>query len=280
MSSRHPYDRQARSYDETRAASPSVLRPLLEALAGAPGPELLDVGGGTGNYALALRDHGFRPRVLDLDTGMLSRAATKGLATARADATALPCEDASADAVTLVSMLHHVPEWPRALAEAQRVLRPDGRLAVMLWAREHIEQVAWLVEFFPSSRGWMLAQHPALDELLGQLPGGRAIPLFFTDVEDGSIGALQRRPELLLDPQVRRQTSFFERVGDTAPEELATGLARLEVDLAAGRQPDQERDPARARIGDATVLTWAKPGREPVSAAGPTRWPAPDPSSP
>lgn len=259
MSTRHAYDRQALTYDETRSTSPSVLRPLLEALAGAPGPELLDVGGGTGNYALALRDHGFRPRVLDLDEGMLARAAAKGLPAERADATALPVADASADAVTLVSMLHHVPEWQRALAEARRVLRPGGRLAVMGWAREHIEEVGWIMEYFPSMSRWMTEQHPALDELLAELPGGRAIPLFFTDIEDGSLGALQRRPELLLDPVFRRQTSYFERLADAAPDELAAGLARLEADLAAGRRPHEERAAARERIGDAAVLAWTKP---------------------
>ena len=37
MSLLRDYSNQARTYDETRAASPSVLGPLREALAGAPG---------------------------------------------------------------------------------------------------------------------------------------------------------------------------------------------------------------------------------------------------
>lgn len=39
-------------------------------------------------------------------------------------------EDASFDALYLNSVLHWVPEQPRALAEALRVLRPGGRIAV------------------------------------------------------------------------------------------------------------------------------------------------------
>jgi hypothetical protein len=42
------YSKQARAYDTTRGASPSVLAPLRDALAGAPGTALLDIGGGTG----------------------------------------------------------------------------------------------------------------------------------------------------------------------------------------------------------------------------------------
>jgi ubiquinone/menaquinone biosynthesis C-methylase UbiE len=80
------YSRQARTYDETRAASPSVLGPLREALDGAPGPRLVDVGGGTGNYSLALREEGWQPLVVDRQPEMLARAAAKGLETLQVDA--------------------------------------------------------------------------------------------------------------------------------------------------------------------------------------------------
>ena len=83
MSLLRDYSRQARTYDETRAASPSVLGPLREALAGAPGRRLADIGGGTGNYSRALRDEGWDPVVVDREPAMLARAAAKGLETRR-----------------------------------------------------------------------------------------------------------------------------------------------------------------------------------------------------
>lgn len=259
MSTRHEYSRQARTYDTTRAASPSVLAPLLEALRGAPGPRLLDVGGGTGNYAQALREHGFQPTVLDLNEAMLAHARAKDLPAVTGDATALPFADASWDAVMLVSMLHHVPDWEAALRESARVLVPGGRLAVMGWAREHLEQVTWVNRYFPSTRRWMVEQHISLAEALSVLPGARFIPFEFTDAVDASVGALQRFPELLLDPEIHRQTSYFERLADIAPEELAAGLERLRADLAAGVEPDASVSAARARLGDACVLGWTKP---------------------
>ncbi len=126
MTTRHVYDRQAKTYDTTRGASPSVLRPLREALEGAPGRALLDIGGGTGNYARALHEEGWDPLVIDLNAAMLARAEAKGLRTLQADAAALPMPDESTDAAMLISMLHHVPGWSAALQEAQRVLRPGG----------------------------------------------------------------------------------------------------------------------------------------------------------
>jgi 2-polyprenyl-3-methyl-5-hydroxy-6-metoxy-1,4-benzoquinol methylase len=61
-----------------------VLAPLREALAGAPGPALLDVGGGTGNYAQALAAEGWQPLVLDRSPQMLAHAEAPGPRAARA----------------------------------------------------------------------------------------------------------------------------------------------------------------------------------------------------
>jgi demethylmenaquinone methyltransferase/2-methoxy-6-polyprenyl-1,4-benzoquinol methylase len=231
-------------------------------LAGAPGPRLLDVGGGTGNYAAALRQAGWEPTVVDVSERMLAHAAGKGLPTVVGDAAALPFRAESFDAVMLVSMIHHVGEQAAALTEARRVLVPGGRLALMGWTREHIEQVTWVSRYFPSMGPAIGAFHEPLNFYLRALPGARVIPVVFTDCVDLSLAALQRWPELILRAELRAQTSYFERLGDTWPDELETGVARLRDDLAAGRNPDEEpavRE-ARSRLGDACVLAWAKPG--------------------
>jgi ubiquinone/menaquinone biosynthesis C-methylase UbiE len=242
------YSRQAQTYDETRAASPSVLGPLREALAGAPGRRLADVGGGTGNYARALRDEGWDPVVVDREPAMLARAAAKGLRTLEGDAQRLPLADASMDAVMLVSMLHHVEDPAGALAEARRVLRPGGRLALMVFTREDNERL-WYTDYFPSTREWMVVSHPPLAELLEQLPGARRIEATFRDLEDASLAALAAFPECVVDPRWHRQTSYFERLERYHPGELRAGLARLRDDVAAGRAP--------RTVGVASMLAYA-----------------------
>lgn len=244
------YSKQARAYDTTRGASPSVLAPLREALAGAAGPALLDVGGGTGNYAAALAGEGWQPVVLDRSREMLAQAAAKRLETVRGDATELPFAEHSFDAVMLVSMLHHVGDRRRALAEARRVLRPGGRLAVMLFTREDFAADASM-KYFPVSRTWMEETHPPLSEVLEELPGARRIALLYEDAVDGSLAALMAQPELLLDPARRAQTSFFERMQRDHPDELQAGLQRLESDLRAGRAP--------RNAGGASMVAWTKP---------------------
>jgi ubiquinone/menaquinone biosynthesis C-methylase UbiE len=244
------YSRQALAYDSTRAASPSVLAPLRLALAGAPGSRLADIGGGTGNYALALAEEGWKPVVADRSAAMLERAADKGLDTVCADAGRLPFADESFDAAMLVSMLHHVDEPELALAEARRVLRPDGRLAVMLFTREDIAD-AWCLEYFPSSRVWMDETHMPLAQLLAEIPNARHIPVVYSDLQDGSMAAMLGHPELVLDPERRAHTSYFERMQRDHPRELREGLARLECELVAGTAP--------RRAGRASVVAWVKP---------------------
>ena len=259
MTTRHVYDRQAETYDSTRGASPSVLRPLREALEGAPGRELVDIGGGTGNYARALREQDWDPIVVDLNSAMLARAQAKGLRTLQADAAALPVADESADAAMLVAMLHHVPRWRAAVSEARRVLRRGGRLALMGWTREHMERVTWVRDYFPSMNDWLALDHPTLAELETELPAARTLRVDFEDLNDASLSALQRQPGLLLDPHRRRQTSYFEKLEQRFPTELHAGLARLRADLDAGENPDARVAAARTAFGDAIVLAWVKP---------------------
>lgn len=249
MSLLDDYSNQARTYDETRAASPSLLGPLREALEGAPGRRLVDIGGGTGNYSRALRDEGWEPLVVDREPEMLARAAAKGLETLQADAQRLPLPDACADAAMLVSMLHHVEDPAAAIAEAKRILRPRGRLVLMVFTREDLA-ATWMTDYWPSTLAWMDESHPSLEELLRLVPGARTIPVVWRDLEDGSLAALGAHPEKLLDPTWHRQTSYFERLQRDQPEELREGLRKLEADVEAGTAP---RTPGRG-----TVLALAK----------------------
>jgi ubiquinone/menaquinone biosynthesis C-methylase UbiE len=240
------YSRQAQAYDETRAASPSVLEALRAALDGAPGPRLADIGGGTGNYALALAAEGWQPLVVDRSPEMLARASAKGLSTMQADAQQLPLADASFDAVMLISMLHHVEDRAAALSEARRILAPGGRLALMVFTREDIQDL-WLIERFPSSRPWMEQTHPPLAELLALLPGAERREIVFEDLADASVAALASHPQRIIAEAQRPHTSYFERMARDHPEELAEGVRRLERELQQGTAP--------RRAGRASVLS-------------------------
>jgi SAM-dependent methyltransferase len=85
----------------------------------------LEIGCGTGTHAAAVRELGWTPVGVDISSAMLRHARGR-LATARADATRLPLADASVPAVIAVMVHTDIPDFPRVLAEAARILRPDG----------------------------------------------------------------------------------------------------------------------------------------------------------
>ncbi len=103
------------------------------------GGTALDVGCGPGNVTSALaRAAGPDGLAIGVDVSepMLARAvrAESGptVGFLRADAQQLPFRDATMDAVTSMAVLQLVPDYAAALHQMARVLRPGGRLAVMV----------------------------------------------------------------------------------------------------------------------------------------------------
>ena len=95
-----------------------------------------DLGCGTGSLAAALAPEVARVVGVDQSADMLrsARRRTAGLGNVelrRGALEALPLDDASCDAALLVLSLGWVADPPRVLAEAARVVRPGGRLALV-----------------------------------------------------------------------------------------------------------------------------------------------------
>ena len=123
------------------APHPLITRERLRrVLAPTAGERVLEIGPGTGYYSPELASWlgpGGRLELFDLQQEMLDHAsgrlAARGLANfgaTRGDATALPFEDASFDAVVLTAVLGEIPDQAAAVGEIARVLRPGGRLVV------------------------------------------------------------------------------------------------------------------------------------------------------
>jgi ubiquinone/menaquinone biosynthesis C-methylase UbiE len=128
------YDAEAGSYDESRGG----LRRAQEAAAAIAtlvpsGGRCLDVAGGTGIVSAELAAQGRSVFVLDGSAGMLGEAARRLPGRAlRASAERLPVRDGSVELVTIIWMLNLLPNplVDAVLAEAVRVLAPDGRLVL------------------------------------------------------------------------------------------------------------------------------------------------------
>ena len=97
------------------------------------GDRVLDACCGTGDLALADRRAGGEVTGVDFSEEMLVRARRKSVDVewVRADATALPFEDASFEAVTVGFGIRNLADLEAGLRELARVLVPGGRLGCL-----------------------------------------------------------------------------------------------------------------------------------------------------
>jgi len=119
------YDGIADWYDAEFQPAPleSETWKTLARLLGEGSGSLLDVGCGTGSYATGFAALGWDYTGVDLSEDMLRRAEAKGARTVRANATALPFEDASFDAAVSIFTHTDLDDFAGVVREIVRVLR-------------------------------------------------------------------------------------------------------------------------------------------------------------
>jgi len=253
------YDAWAKTYDDTRGASPSVLRALLDALGPANGRALLDIGGGTGNFANALAVEGFRVSLCDYSPEMARRASAKlgGSSVAVSDARHLPFRDGSFDSAISVNVLGHVEDWRAMLREARRVIR-EGPYVMKASTRETLT-ANWVVEYLPGIRDHAPLHHyggeaGTIDAL--REAGFSRIELsrvHYTEMVDGSLQALKHFPEVFLDNERIMNTATLKRL---PAFERRNGLAAIRRDYENGRLGEviARYEPLVREYGDGSVF--------------------------
>ena len=104
-----------------------------------------DLGCGDGRNLVALVREGFQCAGIDISSTALGRARDR-LTTAgesafliRADASCLPLESGTVDALTCFDVFGQLPDPEKAVAEAKRVLAPGGLVAVNAFTPEDSE---------------------------------------------------------------------------------------------------------------------------------------------
>jgi SAM-dependent methyltransferase len=127
------YDKEAARYDATRggdARADAAAAAIIKLLPGTA-RRIVDLACGTGIVTVRLAGPGRTVLGIDRSAGMAAVAARRLPGRiAVGDATRLPLGSGSADAVTIVWLLHLLSpdQAERVIAEAARVLRPDGAL--------------------------------------------------------------------------------------------------------------------------------------------------------
>ncbi|MBI4187739.1 MAG: class I SAM-dependent methyltransferase [Chloroflexi bacterium] len=105
---------------------------------------VLEIGCGAGIDSLEFARHGARVTAVDLTEGAvkltkeLAQEAGLPIKVARFDAKKLDFADNSFDCVYSFGVLHHIPDVDKVLSEIHRVLKPGGKLMVMLYNKDSL----------------------------------------------------------------------------------------------------------------------------------------------
>jgi SAM-dependent methyltransferase len=97
-----------------------------------PGRLTVDLGAGEGRVARALRPRGYTIVEVEGSTAMARANGGRGGTVVNADVAYLPLRSAVADLAIAFMSMQDVDEMPRAIAEAARVLAPDGHLVMAI----------------------------------------------------------------------------------------------------------------------------------------------------
>lgn len=140
------FDQVAKNYDRTNTVlslgNDKLWRiAALRAIAPKAGERILDLAAGTGASSVALARSGAEVVAADFSPGMIAEGerrygagapggGIRNLSFVEADATNLPFDDASFDAVTMSFGLRNVNDPKKALRELRRVTKPGGRIVV------------------------------------------------------------------------------------------------------------------------------------------------------
>ncbi len=150
--------RTARSVQRRHAVAPDIHADVARRFVAEGLTPALDVGCGEGELARHLPKGAW----VGVDSSPTMLAEAPG-PVVEAGATALPYADASFGSLALLYVLYHLPEPALALAEAHRVLRPGGLLAVAAPSRHDSPELSHVLPAGPLTFDAELAP-----ELIGQ----------------------------------------------------------------------------------------------------------------
>jgi SAM-dependent methyltransferase len=217
VTARVDYERHGRTYARYRRPDPRIAARIHAALGDAR--TVLNVGAGTGSYEPGDR------WVLAVEPSATMRAQRPvGAAPAiAARAEALPFDDGAFDATMACVTIHHWEPPQAGLAELRRVSRGP----VVIFTFELDDLPVWQQELLHEGLVKERPRFPAIEDIAAALGGRTRIERIPTpgDCVDGFFEAFWRRPEELLDPEVRSAQSMWALLEPGVEQRIVERLA-------------------------------------------------------
>ncbi|MBF2048468.1 MAG: class I SAM-dependent methyltransferase [Leptolyngbya sp. IPPAS B-1204] len=143
------YDVIGKTYAQTRRSDPRITKKLLEVLSTSEVSTVADIGAGSGSYALALAEHGYRVLAIEPSETMRKQAiAHPTIEWIDGVAECLPLPNQAVDAAIIMLAFHHFQNYRQALREVHRIV---GRGQIVLFTYDPaMISSFWLIKYFPS----------------------------------------------------------------------------------------------------------------------------------
>ncbi|MBN1663965.1 MAG: class I SAM-dependent methyltransferase [Deltaproteobacteria bacterium] len=230
------YDNVADGYNkryETAYKQDGIASELLHLVHLTKAQKVLEVGCGTGHWMEILQDYTTVVGI-DLSYGMLRKAAgsNKRKSLVRGDASKLPFADKTFDMVYCVNAVHHFLNPAAFITDANRVIKPDGVLAV-IGMNPHAEKDRWFIyDYFPGTREVDLQRYPSPE----------IIENWMVSVGFGKIAhktAERLHNDRNSDNVFPLSKDFTSQLSLLSEEDYERGIARIKAVLLEAKENDQ-----------------------------------------
>ena len=201
------YGTHGQSYALQRRTDPRIAAWVHRALGDAR--TVLNVGAGAGSY----EPHDRYVLAIEPSATMRAQRPAHLPPAIHGVAEQLPLDDQSVDASMALVTVHQWRDLDRGLAELRRVTR--GPILVLTFDGDALD-LFWLAKYAPQLISVERRRYPRIEQVVTAL-GGRAqvqtIPIPI-DCMDGFTEAYYARPELFLEPRVRRSQSAWSFISE------------------------------------------------------------------
>ena len=230
------FDTRSDLYNLKRKADHRIINRIMELLDIPTGSIIADIGAGTGNYTVELKNQGYNMIAIEPSIEMSSKCTNKSInwINCFAENIALPSE--SVDAVIAMLSIHHFNNIEKALQEMHRILRKKRVLITTFNPQTAIDRM-WVFDYCPLLKKYIEEYFCEIELLKGRIEKEFDSKVYATsyplpyDLTDAFSAASWRYPERFVNPEFQKAMSLFHY---TDEGQYIDGIKKLKEDILNG----------------------------------------------